>query len=132
MESNTIKISHIISVTDRRYNKSNANYLKIILDNDLKIPSLTLDVVEADCHSKALDSLCRTYLKYDPLYVTKSLCGFRTFDNLCEVIYFSSVNYMLGLNQSGRIFSLGEIQEQQIEIEEFYGKLFTELSGRTY
>lgn len=132
MELTKIKISYIISVTDRRYSKADSNYLKLILDNNLKIPSVTLDVIEADGHMRALESLCGQYLKYDPSYLSKSLCGFRTFDNLCEVIYFSSVNYMLGLNKTGRIFSLGEIQEQQIEIEDYYGKLFTEHSGRTY
>ena len=134
MESNTkLKVSYIISAIDRRSNILDPLNYKLILTDDLKIPSRIVDELKGtDSHFNTLKNIHDEYVKYSYDYPIKMLCGFRTLDDICEVTYITSLNYIPGLNKSGRIISIGEMQDNNIFIEEYYGELFVKFGGKTF
>lgn len=132
MESNTkLKISYIISVVDYR-KKYEPTDFKWVLDDESRVPSKIINKVGKDSHFTSLKEIHDQYIKYDFDYVNKTLCGFRTFDDICEVSYITSINYVPNLNKAGRIIAIGELQDFNIFIEDYYGELFAKFGGKAF
>lgn len=130
MESDklSVKITYLITAIDGRMGVSNPSHLKILLTDDLDFPSITLDNLNGGLESY-LQQIHNTYLKYDFNYPYKSLVGARSIDGVCELVYITVSSYMPSFNLSGRLFSLQEILDRNIEIEDYYGQLITRFAS---
>lgn len=121
-----LKVSYLVVALDKHKGNTDRSYLRLLLSENNEVLSRTADILpELDFDKKLLKELHSQYVRYDYDYVYKSLCGFRTFENLCEVCYICNVHYMPDFYKSGNLYSLDEIQDRNILIEEYYGELFT-------
>lgn len=131
MELDTvIKLSYIISVNDIRKNLMNLADKMLILTEDRCIPSAWIDNFEDSAHLETLKKLNNDYLKYDFEYVKPILGDFRIKDGIPEVTYVANVIYNPGLNKRGRLMSISEINNNNILIEDYYGKIFVKFGGK--
>jgi hypothetical protein len=113
-----LKVTWLISITDKSRAPDDPRYAKLLLDNESPI-SITLEEIRNV--NLVLTRLNERFLKYDDKFVIKNLAGFRVLEeNLCEAVYVSALNYVPGLNKDGTIYSLEELQQRNISIGEYY------------
>lgn len=105
-------------IVDKTKLPSDSRYLKILLENDCVPSELVsdgqdIDLILADINDK--------YLKYDSIFIKKSLAGLRYIGlDTYEAIYISTIAYVPGLNKGGTIYSFEELNERNIKIDEYY------------
>lgn len=126
-----LKITLICIITDRARPQYDARRLKILLD-DFVPPSIMVE--NGQEINTVLKDLNDKYLKYDHSFVNKSLAGLRHVVgdnneykncNLYEAVYICGINYMPGLNRGGIIYSYQELEERNIQIEEYYEQIIS-------
>lgn len=119
-----LKLSYLICAIDKNKRYHDRDYLRIFLNREKEIPSKTLDAFETD-EKVLLKELHEQYSKYDFDFYPKTLCGFRILEkDICEVCYLITVKYLGGIEQNGSFYTLEQIQEKNILLEEYYGELF--------
>lgn len=118
-----IKISYLISSFDKNKKQTDPNYFKILLDNK-NIPSLTLSNFDTD-EISILKQLHEQYLNCDFSFYPKNLSGFRIIgEKECEICYCINIQFFKNIAKSGEWYTLNDIQENNILLEEYYGELF--------
>jgi len=131
VESSTkisLKVTWLVSIIDRTRTPDDHRYSKLLLDDSEPISITVCNVADVD---GLLSLLNEKYLKYDNEFVIKSLADFRRIGDLYEVVYVSTLNYVPGLNKTGTIYSIKELQQRKIEIGEFYERAIIR-NGRGY
>lgn len=132
-DSIKLKVTYLVVALDKRKAAIDRSYLKILLTETNEVLSRTvLTIPGKDAEKQILKELHSQYINYDFDYVYKTLCGFRTSENLCEVCYITNVNYMPDFYKAGNLYTLDEIQERNILIEEYYGELVTKFRTHTF
>jgi hypothetical protein len=117
-----LKISYIILASNNKDNLSDGNYTKILLDENNKIPSISIDnFMGMDAHI-FLKKITETYLKYDYEFIIKQLGDTIISDNVVEVIYISTVPYAYGFNSNGNVYGIKDLHKNNINIEEKYAE----------
>lgn len=134
MEPSTLKlkVTYLVVALDKTKQNIDRNYLKLLLDNNNEVPSKTVCSVSTDDNVKILKELHNEFLNYDYGYVYKTLAGFRIIDNTCEVCYIATMNYIPDFYKSGNVYTLNEIQDRNILIEEYYGEIFAKFGSRSF
>lgn len=133
MEFNKLKISYLVVALDKTLTNVNKSYLKLLLTDDLSVPSIIIDdISNFESPLEALRRLHDEYIKYNFEFPIKQLCDVRFVGNICEITYLITLNYVPKMNKKGRLFSLREIQERNIEIEEYYGKNFVKSGANIF
>lgn len=118
-----ITISYLISSTDKNKKITDPDYFKILLDDE-KVPSFTFSIFNKD-EISILKELHEQYLHCDFLFYPKNLSGFRIInDTNCEICYFTNIQFFKNVTKKGKWYTLSDIQEQNILLEEYYGELF--------
>lgn len=124
-----IKISYLISAADISKKCSDPNYLKIFLTNEHEVPHICLDKTDKD-ETDLLKELHSKYLKCDFSFYPINLSGFRFLDGeTCEVCYNVAIRYFSNVATNGRWYTLEEIQNNNILLEEYYGELYFRTRG---
>jgi hypothetical protein len=132
-DSLKLKVSYLVVALDKRKAAIDRSYLKLLFDENDEVISRTVSSLPGkDAEKQILKELHSQYINYDFDYVYKTLCGFRTFQDLCEVCYITNVNYMPDFYKAGNLYTLDEIQERNILIEEYYGELVTKFRTHTF
>jgi hypothetical protein len=135
MEHGTIKlkVTYLVVALDKYKKNIDRSYFKLLLSEKDEVLSRTVFSLNGpDVEKDILKDIHSKYLNYDFDYVYKNLCGFRTFEGMCEACYITTVNYIPDFYKSGNLYTLDEIQERNILIEEYYGELFTRHGSRTF
>lgn len=136
MEPNklTLKLSYIVLSTDKSRSDIDRSYLKILLDENNQIISKTFDsLLIYEEHLLELEKLHTKYVNYDYNYVLKTLCGFRSLgNNVCEVCYITNVNHMPDFYKAGNLYTLEEIQDRNILLEEYHGEFFGKFGTKSF
>lgn len=128
-----LKVTLLVSAIDRTRRNTDRSYMKILLNDESKVLSKTVSFVGFNDHLQVLRELHSQYINYDFEYTQKLLCNFRTLENnICEVIYVVTVNYIPDFFKAGRVYTLDEIQERGILIEEYYGELFGQFGPTSF
>jgi hypothetical protein len=119
-----IRICYLIGAIDKNKRYHDTDYLKIFLNQDYEVPSITLENFDNN-EQEILEELHKKHLKYDFDFYPKTLCGFRILDkDICEICYLIIVKHIGGVEINGSFYTLEQIQEQNILLEEYYGELF--------
>ena len=119
-----IKISYLIAAIDSRTKPGNNEYFRLFFNDKNEIPSLTLESFDHDEY-EILKTIHEQHIKYAFNFYPKVLCGFRVLDkDFCEVCYLTTVKYMVNCTMSGNFYTLEQIQQKNILLEEYYGELF--------
>lgn len=119
-----VKISYLIVAFDR--NNITKSNVKLLLRDDFSIPYVIIDNLGGKDPLDFLKVLHEEYVEYDFDFPYKTLCGVRFVENTCEITYLITLNYVPSMNKKGRLFSFAEIQEREIEIEDYYGEYFAQ------
>lgn len=126
-----LKLSYLICAVDKNKKYHDRDYLRIFLNKDKEVPSKLIETFETD-EKTTLKELHSQYLKYDFDFYPKSLCGFRILDkDICEICYLITVRYLGGIEQNGSFYTIEQIQEKNILLEEYYGELFFKFGQST-
>ena len=124
-----LKISYLIAAVDVSKKCSDPDYLKIFLDNKKEVPNIVLEQTNAD-ETSILKELHSKHLKCDFLFYPISLTGFRFLDSdTCEVCYNVTVRYFSNVIMNGSWYTLEEIQNNNILLEEYHGELYFKSRG---
>jgi hypothetical protein len=119
-----IKISYLVAAIDKNRKANDQKYLYLFFTKDNEIPSITVDKFEKNEYD-ILRQIHESYIKYDFNFYPKILCGFRVLDHdKCEISYLTTIKYMSDSIQNGSLYTLDQIQEKNILLEEYYGELF--------
>lgn len=119
-----LRLSYLICAIDKNKKYHDRDYIRIFLNREKEIPSITLEKFDKD-DKEILKELHSKYVKYDFDFYPKILCGFRILDeDICEVCYLITIRYLNGVEQNGSFYTLEQIQEKNILLEEYYGELF--------
>jgi hypothetical protein len=120
MESDQIKvkISYLVVGVEKMREKMR---FYMLLDNDLVVPHAIMDRLDKS-PEEYLRSLHDEYVEYSFDFLTKDLASVRFVENICEIVYLVNVNYVPRMNKKGRLFTLEELEEREIEIEDYYGR----------
>lgn len=125
-----LKITWVIVIIDKSRAPDDSRYSKILLDNELP-PSLMVD--ELNEGSDFLKELNDKYLKYDHRFILKNLVSTRIISsNLLEVLYVSIINYIPGLNKAGTIYTNEELQQRNIQLDDYYERAISRFGAGTY
>lgn len=129
-----LKISYLIAAVRRDKQVTDPHYLNILLNNDKQVPSKTIKAFIGETDEvDILKEIHSEYLNYHFEYVHKMLCGFRKLDaKNIEVCYITTVNYLPDINKNGEIYSLDDIQNENILLEEYYAELFFKFGPSTF
>lgn len=124
-----LKISYLISAVDVSKKCSDPDYLKIFLDNKKEVPNVILEQTSVD-ETSILKELHSKYLKCDFSFYPILLTGFRFLDSdTCEVCYNVTVRYFSNVIMNGSWYTLEEIQNNNILLEEYHGELYFKSRG---
>lgn len=109
---------------------TNENYWKIFFTSDNKLPGrFTGTRTEAE----TLKDICEEYFKLDYNWLVKTLADFRIYKNnhemVAEAVYIINVPEIIGMKKKGKLLSFKEINNQNIKVDSFYERIFTQ-SGR--
>ena len=119
-----LKISYLICAIDRNKKYHDRDYLRIFLNKNKEVPSIILEKFYKN-DIDILKELHTRHIKYDFDFYPKMLCGFRVLDEeTCEVCYLITIKHLSGVEQDGTFYTLEQIQEKNILLEEYYGELF--------
>lgn len=129
-----LKITYLIAAIDRNRPVTDLKYLNILLDENQQVPSTTVKAFIGDKDEiDTLKELHDKFLNYHFEYVHKMLCGFRKIDQkTVEIVYICTVNYFPGIQKAGDIYTLQDIQEENILLEEYYGEIFFKFGPSTF
>jgi hypothetical protein len=123
-----VRLTLLVSLTDRTKSPEDPRYFKILLDNEKPL-SMDLETINDD---EDLKILTEKYLKYDFGFIEKILAGTRCVgENILELVYVTKLSYLPGLNKSGTIYTLKELQDRNIIIDEYYERALRRF-GTTY
>lgn len=119
-----LKLSYLICAIDKNKKYHDRDYMRIFLNKSKEIPNIILEKFNQD-NKDILKQVHINYIKYDFDFYPKILCGFRILDEeTCEVCYLTTIRYLSGVEQNGSFYTLEQIQEKNILLEEYYGELF--------
>lgn len=124
-----LKLSIIFKIRDQRYSIADPSFFSILLDDELKVPSITISNIEND-KDFYLKKLYEDFVKFSFDFPQKTLADCRFIDyNICELTYICNLLYMKGFNKKGKVLSLKELQERNIDLEEYYGTTFSKFGS---
>jgi len=124
-----IKITLIVSKTQKRVSFSHPQFFQIYLTDDNQFPCGYMTTKD---EKQTLSDLFSKHFHIDFDWMVIELSGFRKVgDGEVEVTYISYMSEILGANKSGDFFSSADIKSQNIEIDSYYEKLLSERT-RTY
>lgn len=124
-----LRISYLISAVNISKKCSDPDYLKIFLDHNYEVPHVVIEKTTKD-EISILKELHSKYLKCDFSFYPISLTGFRFLDGeTCEVCYNVSIRYFSNVAMNGSWYTLAEIQQNNILLEEYYGELYFRTRG---
>lgn len=124
-----VKISYLISAVNISKKCSDPDYLKIFLNNNKEVPNIVIETTDKD-EMSVLKELHNHYLKCDFSFYPISLTGFRFLDSeTCEVCYNVTVRHFANIATNGSWYTLAEIQQNNILLEEYYGELYFRFRG---
>jgi len=119
-----MKISYLVAAVDKSKKATDHDYLRIFFNKNHQIPSVVIDNFEKEEYDILKDIHCE-YVKYSFGFYPTMLCGFRVLDeDTCEICYVTTIKYMNDATKNGYIYTLEQIQEKNILLEEYYGELF--------
>ncbi len=119
-----LKLSYLICAIDKNKRYHDRDYIRIFLNKETKIPSITLEKFDKD-DKEILKELHSQHIRYDFDFYPKILCGFRILDvETCYLFYLITIRYLSGVEQNGSFYTLEQIQEKNILLEEYHGELF--------
>ncbi len=118
-----LKLSYLICAIDKNKQYHDKDYIRIFLNKDYEVPNVIIENFDKD-EIEFLKELHEKYLKYDFNFYPKILSGFRVLDSCtCEICYTITVKYLGGVEQNGKFYTLEQIQEKNILLEEYHGEL---------
>lgn len=124
-----LQVSYLISAVDPSKKCSDPDYLRIFLDDNKKVPHIIIERTEVD-ELSILKELHSKYLKCDFSFYPISLTGFRFLDSeTCEVCYNVTLRYFSNVAVGGKWYTLSEIQNNKILLEEYHGELYFKSRG---
>jgi len=119
-----IKISYLVAAVDKNKKAIDHDYLRIFFTKNHEIPNIILDKFQKEEYDVLRDIHCE-YIKYSFDFYPAMLCGFRILnEDICEICYLTTIKYMSDAVQNGYLYTLEQIQEKNILLEEYYGELF--------
>lgn len=129
-----LKISYLIASLKREKQITDPHYLNILLDDNKEIPyKIVKAFIGEQDEIDVLKEIHNQYLHYHFEYVHKMLCGFRKIDaKTIEVCYITTVNHLPDMNKAGEVYSLDDIQNEKILLEEYYAELFFKFGPSTF
>lgn len=129
-----IKFTYLIAAVDKNRSVTDPKYLNILLDENGNMPSLQIKgFVGLQDEESVLKSIHDKYMNYHFDYVMKNVCGFRKIaQNVGELIYICSVIYYPGINKTGDFYTIQDIQDQNILLEEYYAEFFFRLGSSSF
>lgn len=119
-----IIISYLVAAVDKTKKATDHDYLRIFFTKNNEIPNKSLDRFDKEEYDILKEIHCE-YVKYDFDFYPKMLCGFRIInEDTCEICYLTTIKYISDATQNGFLYTLEQIQEKNILLEEYYGELF--------
>lgn len=121
-----IKITLLLGQIDKRRSINDESYFKLHLTNKNEFPSR---LIHSKDEKQTLREICEEYFNIDFDWLKIHIADFRilTINNerIGEVVYITYVPEILGIVKSGKLVSESYLKEQNINIEDFYGQIFT-------
>ena len=123
-----IKITLLIAQINNKISVQNDNHFKLYLTNDNKFPSKFITTKD---EKETLFEISQKFFRLDPSWAKKDLVDFRIVlddnkEKIAEVVYISYIPEILGVLKSGKFLSESEIKQENIQIEEFYEKIYAQ------
>lgn len=121
-----IKITLLLAQIDKKRSIADEGYFKIYLNNQNEFPSKLLYSKD---EKETLKQISDNYFNIDFEWLKINIADFRVLDingeRIGEVVYITYVPEILGIIKSGKLVSESYLKEQNINIEDFYGQIFT-------
>jgi hypothetical protein len=120
-----VKITLIVTSHDNRYGILNPNRVKLLVCEDLSMPSKYLG---SDNEDETLRSICSKHLNYHYDWLIKDLIAFRKMNNSeSEVVYLTTIPSMDGCHKMGNFYSAEQIDN--LEIDSYYVQLVSKFGS---
>lgn len=120
------KITLIIAKIDKSVEFFLDDYFQIYLGKDKKFPSAYVNKNGVD---ECINNIFSNYLKIDRKWAKTRISDARTlFDNgvLCtEIVYICYIPSVWDIEKTGTFYTIKELEEADIKIDEFYEKAIT-------